>query len=165
MSRPARQTSLIVNDVGGASRRRHLLGLLQCLRSRNGDAIGYQEGRIEDATFVVLAADQQPALQRMLELSREDFGYDLSDRNLQTLDAFLKLFAFDTVRDGNDIVGLEFEDRLMLEIDDVFRELGPWVQSGSQILMHSGTGARWRYMFEDGRTTTREEATKPWYGS
>lgn len=127
--------------------------------------MGYQEGRIEDVAFVVRADNQAPALARMLKLSRDEFGYDLAERNLTSLDQFLRLFAFTTIRDGDDIVGLEFEDRLMLEIDDVFRELGPYVESGSHILMHGGTGSRWRYTFEGGRTTTRAEPPKPWYGS
>lgn len=113
---------------------------------------------------MVRAEHQEAALERMLTLSREEFGYDLGDRNLADLDAFLRLFAFSTVREGEDIVSLTFEDRMMLEIDDVFAELGPFVESGSYILMHSGSGARWRYVFEDGETTTRDEPSKPWYG-
>lgn len=127
--------------------------------------MGYYEARIEDARFVVPEPQQRPALERLLELSREEFGYDLSDRGLTSLDGFLKLFGYDTVRSHGDIVGLEFEDRFLLESENVFRALGPYVEAGSYVLMHSGTGQRWRYTF-DGRTTARvDEPDAPWYGS
>jgi hypothetical protein len=126
--------------------------------------VGYQEARVEAAAFVVRANRQRDALERMLELSRDDLGHDLADRGLADLDGFLRLFGFTTVRDGADIVGLEFEDRLLLETDDIFRALGPYVEPGSYVLMHAGTGARWRYLFDGQAMTTRDEPGAPWYG-
>ena len=82
---------------------------------------------------------------------------------LQTLDEFFRLFAVHTVREGADIVGLEFEDRYLLELDDVFRALGPYVEPGSWVLFHSGTTDRWRYVF-DGGVDRRTEPPRPWYG-
>jgi hypothetical protein len=125
--------------------------------------VGYYEAKIEDAVFVVRAEQQGPALERLLALSADDLGYDLSDRGLTSLDEFLRLFAVQTVREGDDIVGLTFEDRYLLELDDVFRALGPYVEPGSWVLFHSGTTDRWRYVF-DGGVDRRTEPPKPWYG-
>ncbi|NIR34890.1 MAG: hypothetical protein GWO22_02295, partial [Actinobacteria bacterium] len=47
-----------------------------------GHVMGYYEARIEDSAFVVRAEQQGPALQRLLALSADELGYDLSDRNL-----------------------------------------------------------------------------------
>jgi hypothetical protein len=126
--------------------------------------VGYQEGRFVEASFVVLPEDQAPALERLLELSRDEFGYDLEDRHLTDLDGFLRLFAIGTVRDDDTIVGLTFEDRLLLELDDVFRALGPYVQAGSSVLVHGGSGSMWRYDFDGHRCTTRDAGHAPWYG-
>lgn len=126
--------------------------------------MGYYEAKITESVFVVEPDAADRALQRMLELSREDFGYDLTDRGLQTLDEFLRLFSIITVREGDRIVALEFEDRLMLETEDVFRELAPYVGAGSFVRMHSGTGQRWRYEFDGEEMTTVDEPDAPWYG-
>jgi hypothetical protein len=126
--------------------------------------IGYQEGRIVDARFVLRASQQPAALERLLELARDEFGYDLSDRGLTDVDGFLRLFAFQTARDGDDIVGLRFEDRLLLEIEDVFAALGPYVEAGSYVRFHAGSGARWRYDFDGERVANVDEPTEPWYG-
>lgn len=126
--------------------------------------MGYYEAKITESVFVVEPDAADRALQRMLELSREDFGYDLTDRGLQTLDEFLRLFSIITVREGDRIVALEFEDRLMLETEDVFRELAPSVGAGSFVRMHSGTGQRWRYEFDGEEMTTVDEPDAPWYG-
>lgn len=127
--------------------------------------MGYYNARIEESRFVVPAGAQPAALQRGLDLSRDELGYDLADRDLQDLDGFLKLFGFDTVRDGEDIVALEFDDKYLIESEEVFRALAPYVEAGSYILLHSGTGARWRHTF-DGQAMTRvDEPDAPWYGS
>lgn len=87
----------------------------------------------------------------------------MSDRNLTSLDQFFRLFSVNTVRDGEDIVGLEFEDRYLLELDDAFLALGLFVEPGSWVLFHLGTTERWRYVF-DGGVDRRTEPRKPWYG-
>jgi hypothetical protein len=113
----------------------------------------------------VLRADQQAdALEALLTLARDGFGYDLSDRGLADVDGFLRLFAIDTVRDGDDIVGLHFDDRLLLELEEVFATLGPYVEQGSYVVFHAGSGARWRYAFDGERVTNLDEAPAPWYG-
>lgn len=109
-------------------------------------------------------AHQAIALDQLLELSREVFGYDLEDRGLRDVDGFLRLFAFETVRDGEDIVGLRFEDRLLLEIEDVFRTLAPHVEAGGYLVLHAGSGARWRYEFDGARMATVDLDPAPWYG-
>ena len=125
--------------------------------------MGYYEAKIEDAVFVVRAEQQDAALDRMLELAADDLGYDLSDRGLQTLDEFFRLFAVHTVREGEDIVGLEFEDRYLLELDDVFRALGPYVEPGpgccSTRARRTG-GATCSTVGVD----RRSEEPRPWYG-
>lgn len=126
--------------------------------------MGYYEARIEGAEFVVRADQQAPALERLIRLSAEDLGYDLTDRNLQDLDQFLRLFSVDTVRSDGDIVSLQFEDRYLLELDDVFQALGPYVEPGSWVLFHSGTTDRWRYLFDGRGVVRRTEPGKPWYG-
>lgn len=126
--------------------------------------MGYYEARIEDGVFVVPAEQQPFALDRLLRLSADELGYDLSDRGIESLDEFLRLFAVHTVRDGGDIIGLQFEDRYLLELDDVLRALGPYVEPGSWVLFHSGTGDRWRYVY-DGGVDRRTEEPRPWYGS
>jgi hypothetical protein len=126
--------------------------------------IGYQEGRIEDARFVLRADQQAPALARLLELARDGFGYDLSDRGLTDVDGFLRLFAIDTVRHGDDIVSLSFEDRLLLELEEVFATLAPHVEAGSFVRFHAGSSARWRYDFDGERLTNVDEPSAPWYG-
>jgi hypothetical protein len=128
------------------------------------DRIGYQEGRIEEARFVLRADQQAPALARLLELARDDFGYDLSDRGLTDVDGFLRLFAIGTVRDGDDIVRLTFEDRLLLELEEVFAALAPYVEAGSYVRFHAGSGARWRYDFDGEHVTNVDEPAAPWYG-
>lgn len=126
--------------------------------------MGYQEGRVEEARFVLRAEQQHAALGRLLELARDEFGYDLSDRGLTDVDGFLRLFAFETVREGDDIVSLRFEDRLLLELEDVFVALGPFVEAGSYVVLHAGSGARWRYVFDGERTANVDEPSAPWYG-
>ena len=127
--------------------------------------MGYYEARIEDAEFVVAADQQSAALDRLLRLSAEDFGYDLSDRGLTSLDGFFRLFEIVTVRADGDIVGLRFDGRYLLELDDVFVALGPYVEAGSWVLFHSGTTERWRYLFDGRDVVRRTEPPRPWYGS
>jgi hypothetical protein len=134
-------------------------------RRHEEDLIGYQEGRIEEARFVLRADQQAPALARLLALARDDFGYDLSDRGLTDVDGFLRLFAIDTVREGDDIVGLTFEDRLLLELEEVLAALAPYVEAGSYVRFHAGSSARWRYEFDGERVTNVDEPSAPWYGS
>jgi hypothetical protein len=107
---------------------------------------------------------QEAALDALLKLAREAFGYDLADRGLTDVDGFLRLFAIDTVRDGDDIVSLRFEDRLLLELEEVFVTLGPFVEPGSYVLFHAGSGAGWRYVFDGTSTTNADESPAPWYG-
>lgn len=126
--------------------------------------MGYQEARLEDGRFVLRGERQAEALERLLVLSQDVFGYDLSDRNLADVDGFLRLFAFTTVRDGQDIVALRFEDRLLLEIEDVFATLAPYVEPGSYLVLHAGSGARWRYDFDGQRMTSTDVDHRPWYG-
>jgi hypothetical protein len=68
------------------------------------------------------------------------------------------------VRDGDDIVSLAFEDRLLLELEEVFATLGPYVEAGSYVVFHAGSSARWRYVFDGERVTNVDEAPAPWYG-
>ncbi len=110
-------------------------------------------------------ARQRAALEALLTLAREVFGYDLVDRGLTDVDGFLRLFAIDTVREGEDIVSLRFEDRLLLELEDVFRTLGPYVDAGSYVAFHAGSTARWRYVFDGTSTTNVDQPPAPWYGS
>ena len=126
--------------------------------------IGYQEARLEDSRFILRGEQQAEALERLLELSKERFGYDLADRELADVDSFLRLFAFETVRDGDDIIALTFEDRLLLEIEDVFSTLAAFVEPGSFLQLHAGSGARWRYDFDGSQMTTTDLERRPWYG-
>jgi hypothetical protein len=113
----------------------------------------------------VLRTDEQAAaLETLLTLARDGFGYDLSDRGLTDVDGFLRLFAIDTVRNGGDIVGLRFEDRLLLELEDVFTALAPFVEAGSYVAFHAGSGARWRYEFDGEHVTNVDQPSAPWYG-
>ena len=127
--------------------------------------MGYYEARIEDARFTVPAEQQQEALGLLLEMSRDEFGYDLADHGVTSLSQFLKLFGYDTVTADGDIVGIEFEDRFLLESEDIFRALGPYVEAGSFVLLHAGTGQRWRYVFDGQGTGRVDEPNAPWYGS
>lgn len=127
--------------------------------------MGYYEARIEEARFRLPAELQRPALERLLAVSRDEFGYDLADRGLEDVDGFLRLFGFRTEREDGSIVGLHFEDRFLLETEDVFHALAPFVEAGSDVLIHSGTGARWRYVFDGERMQRRDEPDAPWYGS
>lgn len=127
--------------------------------------MGYYEAAITESDVVVEPAAERSALAALLTLSREEFGYDLEERGLTDLDGFMRLFEIRVVRDDSGVIRhLEFAARLLLEVDDVFRALGPYVRAGSYLRMHSGTGARWRYEF-DGTTTQRhDEPDAPWYG-
>lgn len=127
--------------------------------------MGYYEARVEDSVFVVLEDQQQPALARLLELARDDLGYDLYDRGLTSLAGFLRLFGYAVVYEGRDIVALQFEGQFFLETDDVFRALAPFVEPGSWVLMHSGTGQRWRYVFDGTGIRQIDEELLPWHGS
>jgi hypothetical protein len=68
------------------------------------------------------------------------------------------------VREGDDIVGLTFEDRLLLELEDVFAALAPYVEAGSYVRFHAGSSARWRYEFDGEHVTNVDEPSAPWYG-
>jgi hypothetical protein len=127
--------------------------------------VGYYEARVEDSAFVVREERQQSALVRLLELARDELGYDLSDRGLTSLAGFLRLFGYDVVYEDGDIVGLQFEGQYFLETDEVFRALVPYVEPGSWVLMHSGTGQRWRYVFDGTGLRQIDEELRPWYGS
>jgi hypothetical protein len=126
--------------------------------------VGYQEGRIERAEFVLRAAQQPAALEALLALARDGFGYDLGDRGLRDVDGFLRLVAVETVREGDDIVSLRFEDRLLLELEEVFATLAPFVVAGSEVVFHAGSGARWRYVFDGRGMRNLDEPSAPWYG-
>ena len=126
--------------------------------------MGYYEAKIVDSRFVVPPEPASEALQRLLAWSEDELGLDLSDRGLVRLDEFLELFSVSTVRDGDTIVALDFDDRLMLETEDVFRVLGPFVAAGSYVRMHAGTGLRWRYDFDGEQMRKSDEPGTPWYG-
>lgn len=127
--------------------------------------MGYYEARILESRFVLPPARQEEALRTLLALSRDSFGYDLGARGLTSVDGFLRLFGFQTVRRDGTIVALEFEDRLMLEAEEVFEALAPYVEAGSFVRLHAGTGARWRYEFDGEQMHRVDEPNAPWYGS
>ena len=126
--------------------------------------MGYYEAKIVEARFVVPPQRADDALLRLLRWADEELGVDLADRGLTSLDEFFAMFSIATRRDGDTIVGLEFEDRLLLETEDVFAALGPFVEPGSYVRMHSGTGQRWRYDFDGAGMRKSDEADTPWYG-
>ena len=126
--------------------------------------MGYYEAKIIAARFVVPPDRADDALRGLLAWADEELGLDLADRELTSLDEFLAMFSISTVRDGDTVVGLEFEDLLLLETEDVFRELGPFVAEGSFVRMHAGTGQRWRYDFDGQRMHKSDEPGTPWYG-
>ncbi|WP_205745814.1 hypothetical protein [Egibacter rhizosphaerae] len=126
--------------------------------------MGWTEARVEDARFVLREEHHRPALERLLRLARETFHYDLSDLQLRDVDGFLRLLGFATERDGGDIVGLAFEDKLVPEIEDVFDALAPYLEAGSYVRMHGGTNARWRYDFDGNVCHRRDEPPDYWKG-
>jgi hypothetical protein len=127
--------------------------------------VGYYEAAIIESEFVVEPAAERSALAALLTLSRDEFGYDLDDRGLTDLDGFMRLFEIRVVRDEDGVIRhLAFAAQLLLETDDVFRALGPYVRAGSYVRMHSGTGARWRYEFDGAVTRRHDEPDAPWYG-
>lgn len=127
--------------------------------------MGYYEAAITESDFVVEPAAERSALRSLLVLSREEFGYDLEDRGLADLDGFFRLFEIRVVRDDDGVIRhLDFAAQLLLEVEDVFRALGPYVRAGSYVRMHSGTGSRWRYEFDGAVTQRHDEPDAPWYG-
>ena len=126
--------------------------------------MGYYEARIVESRFGVPPEHEAGALQRLLDWSEDELGLDLSDRGFTGLDEFLALFSVSTLRDGDGIVALEFDDRLLLETEDVFRVLGPFVTAGSYVRMHAGTGQRWRYDYDGEAMRKSDEPGTPWYG-
>lgn len=126
--------------------------------------MGWTEARVEDARFVLRAEHHRAALDRLLRLARETFHYDLSDLELGDVDGFLRLLGFTAERDGGDIVGLEFEDKLLPEIEGVFDALAPYLEAGSYVRMHGGTNARWRYDFDGERCHRADEPPAYWDG-
>ena len=110
--------------------------------------MGYQEGRIVQCEFVI-GRDRQDATRDALATFARDLGWE---GVLTDVDAGPRLFSVKAVRDGDDnVVSLEFEDRLLLEIDELFSTLASHVESGSYIHWQSGTGAEWRYLFDGQR--------------
>lgn len=127
--------------------------------------MGYYEARITGSRFTIAPEREAAALERLLEVSRDDFGYDLADRELTDLEGFLRLFEVGVERDDEGrIVGLRFDAQLLLETEDVFQALGPYAEAGSYVRVHSGTGARWRYDYDGTSTTRVDEPDEPWDG-
>lgn len=127
--------------------------------------MGYYEAAITESDSSSNPPPSARHCGRCSVLSREEFGYDLEDRGLADLDGFFRLFEIRVVRDDDGVIRhLDFAAQLLLEVEDVFRTLGPYVRAGSYVRMHSGTGSRWRYEFDGAVTQRHDEPDAPWYG-
>ncbi len=112
--------------------------------------MGYNEAQIVAGEFEV-PADQQDAARQAIATFVRDLGYP---HEIPSLAAALRLFEITVVEEDDRVVGLEFDGRILYELEDAFKVLAPYVEPGSYLHWRSGTGAEWRYLFDGDRMIT-----------
>ncbi len=122
--------------------------------------MGYYEAKIEDAVFVVRADQQDAALDRMLELSADELGYDLADRGCRPSTS--SSACSQCTPSGRAQTSSGWSSRTGTCSSSTTCS-APWARTWNPGLFHSGTTDRWRYVF-DGGVDRRTEPPRPWYG-
>lgn len=112
--------------------------------------MGYNEAQIVDGEFEVPLEAQDDALAAISRfVSNLGYPYEVT-----SLGDALRLFEVTVVEEGHRVVGIEFDGRILYELEDAFRTLAPYVTPGSYLHWRSGTGVEWRYLFDGERLIT-----------
>ena len=106
--------------------------------------MGYNEAQIVAGAFTVPAEEQDAARDAIADFVH-GLGYP---HEVPSLAAALRLFEITVVEEDEQVVGIEFDGRILYELEDAFRVLAPYVEAGSYLHWRSGTGAEWRYLFD-----------------
>lgn len=107
--------------------------------------MGYQEARIVDGDFEIPDALAPAALADLRAFVRS-LGYEGDVADLTAAFRLFELAASPSRRGG--IAGLAFQGRLLLELEDLFHTVAPYVSPGCYLHWRSGVGAEWRYLFD-----------------
>ena len=122
---------------------------------------------IIDSEFFIAAENKPLALQALQDLPTDMGGggngnircfswVDANFRQAHSLEDCLNAWRWgaDTDNVGN-ITGIWFKNEKLGDEEFLFNAIAPFVQSGSYIEVHGEEGARWRWVFENGKCTEK----------